>query len=275
MKKIMKNPIFMFILGLLVSGVTVYAASYAADQISYKSTTVKLALDDLYTKIPKKFCELKSGDSLQIGSKYECDPGDGTKRNFYVLAVDTNKVKLIMEHNITEGSNTTTMTWMNAMKYFDTGAGASTKTSWKNVIDVDLPMAQDIANAVGNTSWKVEDNNYDGWFCLGLKDHSSCSAGNYSYTTDAGKEAVVPYQWLFNYTRNCSSFGCDPETSLGTAEAAAYWTRDIVAQQKDSTGYAWHVALRGNLGYDAFSVANVSGIRPVITVLKSNLYKVS
>ena len=31
-------------------------------------------------------CELKEGTHLAIGSKYECDPGDGIKRNFYILS---------------------------------------------------------------------------------------------------------------------------------------------------------------------------------------------
>ena len=158
-KKFLKSKLFVFVLGAIIFGGTgtVLAYTYAANQISYtpkdtswKVDNVKDAIDDLYVKAPKKFCELKSGTALTVGSKYECDPGDGTKRNFFVLAVD-NKVKLIMEHNITEGSGTTTMTWMNAMKYFRTGAGASTKSAWTNVVDVDLPMAQDIANAVGNT----------------------------------------------------------------------------------------------------------------------------
>ena len=219
-----------------------------------------------------KFCELKSGTALTVGSMYECDPGDNVKRNFFVLKVNGDKVDLIMERNITEGSSTTTMTWMNAMKYFKTGDGVSTKTSWKNVLDIDLPSAQAIANAVGNTSWNMEDKNYDDWFCLGLKDQSSCSAGNWTYATDAGKEAVIPYKWLFNYTRECANFGCDSTTSLGEGEAYGYWTRDIVAQQKDSAGRAWSVSRDGNLGSDPVSYDTHNGVRPVITVLKTNLY---
>ena len=268
MKRIIKSRIFLVIVtAIICTSIGVYAASYAADQISYKSTTVKLALDYLYKTVPKKFCELKSGDSLQIGSKYECDPGDGTKRNFYVLAVDTNKVKLIMEHSITEGSNTTTMTWMNAMKYFDTGAGSSTKTAWKNVIDIDLPMAQDIANAVGNSSWKVEDKNYDGWF------YFDKNGSSYGQTQVANASNLSKYKWLFNYTRECSTYGCDSDTSLGSGEAYGYWTRDVVAQR--NAGQAWYIKKLGYMRASVMTNASDIGIRPVITVLKSNLYKVS
>ena len=69
MKKVIKNPIFTFILGILISGATVYAASYAAKDISFtpkdsawkKSngediTNVKDAIDELYSKNNGKEC---------------------------------------------------------------------------------------------------------------------------------------------------------------------------------------------------------------------------
>ena len=50
-KLIQKNTIFTFILGLLISGVTVYAVTYEAKDINYKTNvSVKDALDDLYDK---------------------------------------------------------------------------------------------------------------------------------------------------------------------------------------------------------------------------------
>lgn len=57
MKRIIKNPIFTFILGILICGVGVYAANtYSADSIDYTTDknnevkNVKMALDDLYGK---------------------------------------------------------------------------------------------------------------------------------------------------------------------------------------------------------------------------------
>ena len=269
MKKLFKNSLLTFVVGLVIVGsIGVYATiKVQSSEIGYKDGTIKDALDYLYSAPQiQKFCELKSGTALTVGSKYECDPGDGTKRNFFILAVDTNKVKLIMEHNITEGSGTTTMTWMNAMKYFRTGAGASTKTAWVNVQDVDLPMAQDIANAVGNTGWNMEDKNYDGWFCF------DPSNGTYGQTQVANASNLSNYRWLYNYTRECSAYGCDSATSLGAGEAYGYWTRDIAAQQKDSTGRAWNVSMSGSLNISLVSNDTYHGVRPVITVLKSNLY---
>ena len=264
----MKKYIIGFILGALIFGsVGVLASTILARDISYKNTNVEDALDDLYAKAPKKICELKSGTANTVSAKYECDPGDGVKRNFIVLAVDNNKVKLIMEHNITEGSGTTTMTWMDAMKYFRTGAGASTKSAWTNVVDVDLPMAQDIANAVGNTGWNMEDKNYDGSF------YFDKNGSSYGQTQVAKASNLSNFRWLYNYTRECSEYGCDSATSLGSTEAYGYWTRDTVAQQKDSTGYAWLVSRHGRLNYTDVSLDTNLGVRPVIIVLKSNLYE--
>ena len=271
----MKKMILGFILGLVVAGgigvlaytITAKEIGYTPKDSSWKVNNVNDAINDLKKNggsSSNKFCELKSGEALVIGSMYECDPGDGVKRNFYVLAVDNNKVKLIMEHNITEGSGTTAMTWMNAMKYFRTGAGASTKSAWTNVVDVDLPMAQDIANAVGNTGWNMEDKNLDGWF------YFDKNGSSYGQTQVANTSNLSNFRWLYNYTRECSAYGCDSATSLGSTEAYGYWTRDIVAQQKDSTGRAWCVHSRGDLTISFSSDTNL-GVRPVITVLKSNI----
>ena len=47
-----------------------------------------------------------------------------------------------MERNLSDTICTARrMTYSDAMAYFTTGAGTSTKTSWKNVINVDLPTA--------------------------------------------------------------------------------------------------------------------------------------
>lgn len=49
MKKILKNPLFMFVLGMLVmAGISFGVYALSANQIAYNNTTVKDALDDLY-----------------------------------------------------------------------------------------------------------------------------------------------------------------------------------------------------------------------------------
>lgn len=92
MKKIFKNPIFMFVLGLIIAGTCVYAYTYDASDVGYKSTNVSDALDDLY-ETASKF------DSITIGLKGESNTtthSDGTlvfnnfiKSNYKYFKVST------------------------------------------------------------------------------------------------------------------------------------------------------------------------------------------
>ena len=259
----MKKTVLGVMIGLLLgTGITVFAATLMAKDVTYapsnskwKVNNVGSALDDLYTNAKvslNKFCELKSGDALAIGSMYECDPGDGIKRNFYVLEVRNNEVDLIMEQNIAKG----TMTWYNAMKYFSNGAGSSIKSAWTNVLNIDLPKAQAIANAVGNSSWKAAENN--AWWCLETKKQDTTSSP-YCYNNTQNT------MWLWDYTRECASWKC--AHSLDSEWAYGYWTRDVIVNKE----WAWSVYRFGNLvDYRSANYADL-GVRPVITVLKSNL----
>ena len=203
-----------------------------------------------------KFCELKSGKALAVGSKYECDPGDGTKRNFYVLTVNSNTVDLIMERNLSDTvGSARTMTYNDAMAYFTTGAGASTKAGWKNVINVDLPGAEAIAKAVGNNDWVTADK--IGWWCLGSKDQDLID----SYCNAATNE---PYAWLFDYLIGCKQAGCN---TAANATAYGYWTKDL----SSSSDYAYSISWAGSMSKKEVSTLNSRGVRPVITVLKSSL----
>ena len=259
----MKKYILGLITGLVVAGsVGVLAYTITADKIGYspkdsswKVTNVNDAINDLKKNggsSSNKFCELKSGEALAIGSMYECDPGDGVKRNFYVLEVRNNEVDLIMEQNIAKG----TMTWYNAMKYFSDGAGSSIKSSWTNVLNIDLPKAQAIANAVGNSSWKAAENN--AWWCLETKKQDTTSSP-YCYNNTQNT------MWLWDYTRECASWKC--AHSLDSEWAYGYWTRDAIVNKE----WAWSVSRYGVLNRDAVSYAADNGVRPVITVSKSNL----
>lgn len=254
-----------FVIGLVISGAVVYAATAVnANQVAYSSGTVENALDDLYStaaqiKAIKQFCRLKSGTALTVGSKYECDPGDGVKRNFYVLTVKNNEVDLIMENNLSDTLGTArTMTWNDAMKYFRTGAGKDIPSAWTNVMNVDLPKAQAITDATGY-NW-VAANSGATWWCLGSKVQDTKSE---PYCTNSHQGT---YAWLFNHLIGCTASGCTDDSG---ATAYGYWTRDLISNTVD----AWRVDRDGYLGNDAVSYSTRNGVRPVITVLKSNLYE--
>ena len=269
----MKKYILGLLTGIIIVGsIGVVAYQMNANQITYvpkdknwKVKTVKEAVDDIKeNSTVKKICKLKSGEALTIGSKYECNPnGDGTtKYNFYVLRVDSGTVKLIMERNITDTVGTVrTMDWQSAMNFFTTGAGKD--LGWK--VAVDLPSAQDIADAVGNTSWKVSEKDYNGWFYL------DDNNGTYGTTPVANSSNPSNYQWLYNYTRECSDSGCDSEKSLGEGYAWAYWTGSTIAKSSDSKPRSWLIVRGGSLHYSGVTDSGGCGVRPVITLSKSQL----
>ena len=280
MKKLIKNNIKLvigIILGTIISGIVVYA-TIEASSVTYNGTTVDLVLNDLYSRLNNSVASLTQictypsegsyGQKGEVGALYDCEVGPNIHQNFYLLADHGKEVKMLMYKNIT--SDTTMMTWMNAIKYIDSN---NLKSTWSNTLDVDLPSSQDIANAVGNTTWKYEDQSQNGWFCLGLKDQSSCAAGNWTYTTEAGKTAVANYVWLFNYTRGCTSFGCTE--SLGELNDASYtigyWTKDVIAQRSGSNIFAWSIHRGGFINNGTATDSNGYGVRPVITILKSQL----
>ena len=258
MRRFIKNNIVGFILGAILFGsIGVVAYTLNATQVSYtpsdktwKVKTVEEAINDMKENgTSKKFCELKSGTALAIGSKYECDPGDGTKRNFYVLKIKANSVTLIMDRNISNG----TMTWNNAMKYIDSN---NLETNWKYVASVDLPKVQDIADAVGYSSWKAVDSGSTWWCFATTSQVSSCNV-----------EQTKDYNWLYDYTRACN--GCTNSLSDTDGQPYGYWTRDAI--NETSTARAWHVWRNGNLDADDTSNAVHNGVRPVITISKSNI----
>ena len=171
-------------------------------------------------------CTSTSGTvSYALGTSYTCDPGDGP-RTFYVLEDNGDSVSLIMNENI--GS---TVEWdesgnnadgpVTALAYLE-----EQTSSW--TVDVSLPTGQQIADAVGNTSWT--------------------SGGSYISLSSA--------PWLYD--------NLDGETSTNSY---GYWTSTPSSSNSRS---AWRVDYRGGLYGN--SVDNTrSGVRPVITVSKSQL----
>lgn len=263
----MKKTVLGVMIGLLLgTGITVLAATLMANDVTYtpsnskwKVNNVGSALDDLYTNAKvslNKFCELKSGDALTVGSMYECDPGDGVKRNFYVLEVRNNEVDLIMNRNLTDSIGDRTISWINAVSFFEKGkAGYEVSQSWSNIISIDLPSAQQIANAV-NYDW----NSYTSdptWWCFASHKQDSQSVPY------CNAESLKEYIWLFDYSNDCTIYGCS--NSLDSSYASGYWTKTLVKSKQ----YGWSVQRNGSLA-GHFESTN-RGVRPVITVLKSNL----
>lgn len=256
----MKSNIKLFVgilIGIVICGISVYAAEEIinAKDIRYKTKTVEDSLNELYIKANAKdvgalkFCKFIDGtygSFGEIGSKYECEVGNNITYNFYLLAQNNaNSVDLIMDRNINSG----TMSWDDAIKYFKIGDGASAKTAWNNVLNIDLPKVQEISDAVRNDDYIVTGDNV---WCFSTKTQTnSCNSSDYA--------------WLYNHLNNCTQYGC---SDASNATANGYWTRDLTYQSNQ----AYRINYDGTINQTSPSYNSAFGVRPVITVLKSNLY---
>lgn len=100
MKKILKNRIFIFFMGMIIAGsITAYATSQImSSQVTYNNTTVDLVLDDLYTKANRE---------LTFGTKLNAyNIGDRTVERSKTLQLNKGKyiVYLVNADTYTEGS---------------------------------------------------------------------------------------------------------------------------------------------------------------------------
>ncbi|MBR1416360.1 MAG: hypothetical protein IJ572_00890 [Bacilli bacterium] len=280
MQKLFKSKLFVFILGVTsVIGITsVFAISYSiiANDVgftpkdnSWEVENTKEALDDLHNKINsmafRRVCTYANNDYSQdksdlyaVGTQYECDPGDGILRNFYILNVNGEVIKLIMQHNLTEKTSKKVMTWMDAKSYIDDN---NIKVLWNNVIDVDLPKANDIALAVGKTNWKATTATVNDIFCLKSKVYDNVSGARCKKDTD--------YCWLHDYLYFDQEYHCPNE--LTSDEAYGYWTSDYI-NTSTSSQYAWRIHSSGSLSNLEITTNKYMGVRPTITVFKTNLY---
>ena len=145
-------------------------------------------------------CTSTSGTvSYALGTSYTCDPGDGP-RTFYVLEEGTDTVSLIMNENLgdrvawnTSGNNADGP--VTALAYLE-----EQTSNW--TVDVSLPTGQQIANAIGNTSWTSGGSDIDlssaPWLYGNLYTSSNTSLPD-GYWTSTPNSSNSFYAWHVRY----------------------------------------------------------------------------
>ena len=123
-------------------------------------------------------------------------------------------------------------------------------------MSIDLPSAQDIAEAGGITGFDVDTISSDYVSFFGVNNYSDYSKRN-------------GYAWLYNYTRGCISMGdCSIESLDTNAYSYGYWTKNLVS---NSTEYALQVARSGVLARRIATDTENDGVRPAITISANQL----
>ena len=161
-------------------------------------------------------------------------------------------VNVILDHNTTAGVAYNSTGSNSEMKEVKKALENDTK-DWKNTAR--LITANEVAKITKHPTFDATQPGQD-WFCLDTNQPDNTS-------NCAKAQGASEYAWLFDYTAECTSHGCNKADS----STIGYWTS---TSYKDNSTYAWHVDRDGTLSHYIVAYAG-GGIRPVITISKSNI----
>ena len=157
-------------------------------------------------------------------------------------------VNVILDHNTTAKVAYNSTGNNSEMKEVKKALENDTK-DWKNTAR--LITANEVAKITGNTGFDATQTG-QGWFYL--------DSNNQTLTVNSTNKSK--YAWLFDYTKECTSYGCN----VSDSSTWGYWT----STQYVNSIHVWFVARNGRLDVNSASSTG-DGVRPVITISKSNI----
>ena len=184
-----------------------------------------------------------------IGVTYTCELGDGEENTFYVLETSGDNVSLIAGMNL--GA---TVAWATKEDYL---AAGGTESDW-NKACTDCGN-----NNLGPiTANKILKERTSGWtkldedqIILPSGQQIATAGGDTKWNDSTHGNGFSSAKWLYSYTRF-------------TSGTYGYWTSSPRASDASN---AWYVYYIGNLSNIIVRGSSVYGVRPVITVSKSQL----
>jgi prepilin-type N-terminal cleavage/methylation domain-containing protein len=102
---------------------------------------------------------------------------------------------------------------------------------------------------------------FDGGRNIGKTTYSNIDGWQKQFASSLG---ASNYAWLFDYTKNCTNYGCN----ISDSSNYGYWTSTAVS---GSDIIVWYVYSNGYLGNNLVDNIDTHGVRPVITISKSIL----
>lgn len=221
-----------------------------------------------YNPVTGKMC----GDYKEENSLNENKTGC---MKWYIFNDNKNRatVDMILDHN-----TTATVEWNSEetnveMKEVKTELNKLvSESNWKQ--EARLITADEVAQITGAKdalSWSSDKTYADtpdgktniSYFYLDGKDGKDITW----HTKVATTQDASNYAWLYNYTKDCTSFGCNTADSSNFG----YWTSTPVF---GIPKFAWKVNSDGKLSVSNVGINGSYGVRPVITISKKNMENV-
>ena len=272
-----------------------YTVSYNSTKKTYEATEKGSTTPDTsqptktYTNGEVVYFDVTTG--TKCSNYTETQSNTGTKSGcmkFYAFNDDgKDTVNLILDHNTTamvgwnsSGSNASGPSEVLTQLNDDTKSWVGTETpsnytmdqtgqknNAKYTIDYSsykarLITANEIAQITGNTTWDEKISTSVFYFDTNTSTASvTCKSGN---TTGCG------YGWLYDrINTGCTTNGCLNNADSSTSSyMLGYWT---VSSHADYSSYAWIVFCNASVSNHSVDSSYLSGVRPVIEVLKSKL----
>ena len=212
-------------------------------------------------------CTLVEGGAYDIGSKYECDLGDNETKTFYVLEVSKNNVSLIMNANIDSNGKAITsinipadkglVAWSTKDDYLAMGG---TESDWNKICancgNSNLgPVTVEATLKANTKTWTRLTANQ---ITLPTGQQIATAGGDTEWTESYDTETKLS-TWLYDNLNG---------TTNAVSGVYGYWTSSPYVSYAMN---AWFMSYNGFLDYDRVDDSSYSGIRPVITILKSQL----
>lgn len=183
----------------------------------------------------------------------------GTKAGcmkWYIFDDNGDSYDMILDHNTTAqvawNSSGTNARMVEILQQITTDT-----YEWEFGLNPRIISAYKIADITENTAFNGSGSPGSTYFYFGSNNTKS-----YSSQTAEQKARQRSFAWLFDYTYNCTSSGCNTADS-GTQ---GYWTSTPASVNSYD---AWIVNCSGLLYYNRVGNAGDYGVRPVITVSKS------
>ncbi len=204
-----------------------------------------------YTSEEVGILSSEAASKYDAGVTYTCELGDGKENTFYVLETSGDNVSLIMSENLGD-----TVAWTKKDDYL---AAGGTEADWNQTDCHDCGN-----NNLGPiTANKILKERTSGWtkldedqITLPSGQQLATAGGDTKWNTSTSGNGFRSAKWLYSHTKF-------------TTGTYGYWT----SSPNVSNAYtAWTVEYGGNLSSGPVSGNfDVYGVRPVITISKSNL----